>query len=78
MVRKRSRVQFSSLAHYEVEVESFPFNGKGFYDKFLSQCKPETIKIGLSFFEAEEKIDDVSENDIQLNYCVTPEKIYSF
>lgn len=52
--------------------------GKGFYDKFLSVCKPETIKIGLSFFEAEEKIDDVSENDIQLNYCVTPEKIYSF
>jgi 5-formyltetrahydrofolate cyclo-ligase len=25
--------------------------GKGFYDVFLSECKPETIKIGLSFFE---------------------------
>jgi 5-formyltetrahydrofolate cyclo-ligase len=23
--------------------------GKGFYDKFLAECKPETIKIGLSF-----------------------------
>jgi len=52
--------------------------GKGFYDRFLSNCKPETIKIGLSFFEAEEKIEDVSENDIRLNYCVTPNKIYSF
>jgi 5-formyltetrahydrofolate cyclo-ligase len=52
--------------------------GKGFYDKFLSNCKLETIKIGLSFFEAEEKIEDVSENDILLNYCVTPEKIYTF
>ena len=31
--------------------------GKGFYDKFLSECKPETIKIGLSFFEPEEKIE---------------------
>ena len=27
--------------------------GKGFYDKFLSKCKPETIKIGLSLFEPE-------------------------
>lgn len=51
--------------------------GKGFYDKFLSECKPETIKIGLSFFEAEETID-VFENDIPLNYCVTPQTIYRF
>ena len=52
--------------------------GKGFYDKFLSQCKRETIKIGLSFFEAEELIEDVFEGDIQLNYCFTPDKVYEF
>jgi 5-formyltetrahydrofolate cyclo-ligase len=52
--------------------------GKGFYDSFLSNCKPQTIKIGLSFFEAEDKIEDVSNTDIKLNYCVTPNKIYSF
>lgn len=52
--------------------------GKGFYDKFLSQCKPDTIKIGLSFFETEDKFDDISENDIQLDFCVTPNKIYFF
>lgn len=52
--------------------------GKGFYDKFLSECKSETIKIGLSFFEAEEKIDDVFENDVKLDYCVTPNKVYHF
>ncbi|MFE3869673.1 5-formyltetrahydrofolate cyclo-ligase [Flavobacterium sp. ZS1P70] len=52
--------------------------GKGFYDKFLSECKPETIKIGLSFFEAEESIADVFEGDIQLDFCVTPNSIYSF
>ena len=52
--------------------------GKGFYDKFLSECKPETIKIGLSFFEAEDKIDDVFENDVLLDYCVTPTSIYKF
>jgi 5-formyltetrahydrofolate cyclo-ligase len=52
--------------------------GKGFYDNFLSKCKPETIKIGLSFFPPEEKIDDVSANDVKLDFCVTPEEIYKF
>ena len=52
--------------------------GKGFYDKFLSECKPETIKIGLSYFEAEDLIEDVFEDDVPLDYCVTPDKIYEF
>jgi 5-formyltetrahydrofolate cyclo-ligase len=52
--------------------------GKGFYDKFLADCKPETIKIGLSFFEAEAGIKDVFENDVKLDYCVTPNEIYRF
>ena len=61
--------------------------GKGFYDNFLSKCKYYTIgsqpknqaiKIGLSFFEAEEKIEDIFENDVKLDYCVTPNKIYKF
>ncbi|MCX7546413.1 5-formyltetrahydrofolate cyclo-ligase [Xanthomarina sp. F1114] len=52
--------------------------GKGFYDKFLANCKPETIKIGLSFFEAETKIEDVFEGDIPLDYCVTPTEMYKF
>jgi 5-formyltetrahydrofolate cyclo-ligase len=52
--------------------------GKGFYDNFLSKCKPETIKIGLSFFPPEEKIEDVSENDVKMDFCVTPDNIISF
>lgn len=52
--------------------------GKGFYDKFLSQCKEEVIKVGFSFFEPEENITDVSPNDIRLDYCVTPETIHKF
>jgi 5-formyltetrahydrofolate cyclo-ligase len=52
--------------------------GKGFYDAFLSECEPETIKIGLSFFESEELILDVFENDVRLDYCITPKKIYEF
>ena len=52
--------------------------GKGFYDKFLTECTPETIKIGLSFFEAEELIADVFESDVKLDYCVTPKGVYKF
>lgn len=52
--------------------------GKGFYDKFLSECKPDVIKIGLSFFESEELISDVFETDVLLDYCATPNKIYRF
>jgi 5-formyltetrahydrofolate cyclo-ligase len=52
--------------------------GKGFYDTFLNECKPETIKIGLSFFEAEDTIDDFFESDVKLDYCITPERVYTF
>ncbi len=52
--------------------------GKGFYDKFLKECKPDTLKIGLSFFEASAKIEDVFENDVKLDYCVTTNEIYQF
>lgn len=52
--------------------------GKGFYDNFLSECKQNVIKVGISIFYAENEITDVNENDIPLDYCVTPEKTYSF
>lgn len=52
--------------------------GKGFYDRFLANCNPVTIKIGLSFFKSENKITDVFYGDVKLEYCVTPTKIYKF
>lgn len=52
--------------------------GKAFYDKFFQQCNDDVIKIGLSFFEAEENIEDINNFDIPLHYCVTPNKIYNF
>nr|WP_321227354.1 5-formyltetrahydrofolate cyclo-ligase [uncultured Psychroserpens sp.] len=52
--------------------------GKGFYDKFLNNCKPETIKIGLSFFENTEQITNIFESDVRMDYCVTPKTIYEF
>jgi 5-formyltetrahydrofolate cyclo-ligase len=52
--------------------------GKGFYDRFLSECNPTTIKIGLSFFEPEPEIKDIFKNDVTLDYCVTPNQVYEF
>jgi 5-formyltetrahydrofolate cyclo-ligase len=52
--------------------------GKGFYDRMLDNCSADTIKIGLSFFEASELITDISDDDVTLDYCITPEKIYTF
>jgi 5-formyltetrahydrofolate cyclo-ligase len=52
--------------------------GKGFYDSFLKECRTETFKIGVSFFEAEETIEDIFETDVKLNFCVTPNRVYEF
>jgi len=52
--------------------------GKGFYDNFLGTCKPETIKIGLSFFEVENNVFPILDLDVALDYCITPQKIYRF
>jgi len=52
--------------------------GKGYYDRFLSECKKNVTKVGLSFFEAEPIIDNVDITDIPLDFCITPSKTYSF
>ena len=52
--------------------------GKGFYDRFLEKCREDVIKIGLSFFPPVDRITDREEHDIPLDYCVTPDAIYSF
>ncbi len=52
--------------------------GKGFYDKFLAKCNPETLKIGLSFFGPEEEIIGIIPSDMRLDLCVTPEETHNF
>lgn len=52
--------------------------GKGFYDRFLSECTTEVVKIGLSIFPPEENLLEVSPLDVPLDFCVTPSEIYSF
>lgn len=46
--------------------------GKGFYDRFFSRCKPNTHKIGLSFFGATSEIFEVDEFDVALDGWITP------
>lgn len=52
--------------------------GKGYYDRFLAECRPDALKIGFSYFEPEEQINDTEDFDIPLNYCVTPHRCYEF
>lgn len=52
--------------------------GKGFYDNFLRECRRDVTKIGLSLFDAVDAIEDIHENDVPLDYCITPGKTYSF
>jgi 5-formyltetrahydrofolate cyclo-ligase len=52
--------------------------GMGYYDRFLASCRTDVIKVGLSYFDPEERIEDHAEFDIPLNYCVTPNRLYEF
>lgn len=51
--------------------------GKGYYDSFIKKCRPNMIKIGFSFFDAV-AIDDITEFDEKMDYCITPDRIYQF
>jgi len=52
--------------------------GKGFYDRFLKECRPECQKVGLSFFSAEDEIEDTSPLDLMLSMMITSKKVYQF
>ena len=52
--------------------------GKGFYDRFLTKCRPDTQKVGLSYFPPVKEITDADSFDIRLDLCLTPEKVWRF
>jgi 5-formyltetrahydrofolate cyclo-ligase len=53
--------------------------GKGFYDDFLKYASANTNIMGLSLFDAlAEPITDCIESDIQMNFCVSPGKVWTF
>jgi 5-formyltetrahydrofolate cyclo-ligase len=54
--------------------------GGGFYDRFLAQCRPGTLFIGLSILEEEPlaEIADVLPTDVLLHACITPGRVWNF
>lgn len=52
--------------------------GKGFYDRFLTDCRKDCLKVGFSYFEPVERITDKHEFDVPLNLCITPQSVYVF
>lgn len=52
--------------------------GKGFYDRFLKECREDVIKAGLSFFDPEELLEEMAEHDVPLDLCITPTRIWKF
>ncbi|CAM1343957.1 5-formyltetrahydrofolate cyclo-ligase [Tenacibaculum amylolyticum] len=46
--------------------------GKGFYDRFLSNCKADVITVGLNFFSPVDTIEGLDKYDIPLQKVIYP------
>jgi 5-formyltetrahydrofolate cyclo-ligase len=66
---------FVPLAAYDIEGNRVGY-GKGYYDRFLKECRPDCVKAGLSFFEPAEKFSDVEAHDVPLDICFTPTALH--
>ena len=52
--------------------------GKGYYDRFLSECRGDTLKIGLSYFPPENNFYALrNATDVFLDYTITPSANYT-
>ena len=52
--------------------------GKGFYDELFKNIEQNSLKIGVNFFSPYETIEDIWENDIPLDYLITPTEVLAF
>lgn len=52
--------------------------GKGMYDRFLAQCRPDCVKAGVSLFPPVDEIDGITETDVPLDLCITPDAVFRF
>lgn len=52
--------------------------GKGFYDRYLVNCRPDCLKIGISLFDPVDLIAEVESHDISLDIAICPSKLYDF
>ena len=70
-------VVFVTLLIFDLQGHRIGY-GKGYYDRFLAKCRKETIKVGLSYFDPIEKIDDIQSHDIPIEFGITRNRIYEF
>ncbi|XCI75014.1 MAG: 5-formyltetrahydrofolate cyclo-ligase [Flavobacteriales bacterium] len=52
--------------------------GKGFYDRFLTLCRADVLKIGLSLFDPLDQITDIHSADVSLNVAISPKEVHIF
>ena len=52
--------------------------GKGYYDRFLSECRSDCKKIGLSFSPPMNKIYGMEPSDVKMDYCISPQGLHNF
>jgi 5-formyltetrahydrofolate cyclo-ligase len=52
--------------------------GKGFYDRFLQDCREDCLKVGFSYFDPIPGRVPRHEFDVPLNLCITPQQVYVF
>ncbi|MGC6422083.1 MAG: 5-formyltetrahydrofolate cyclo-ligase [Flavobacteriaceae bacterium] len=52
--------------------------GKGFYDRFLAQCRPNIFKIGVGFFPPVSTISDLHTKDVALDCYITQNGRWEF
>ncbi|MET0298181.1 MAG: 5-formyltetrahydrofolate cyclo-ligase, partial [Flavitalea sp.] len=52
--------------------------GKGFYDKYLANCREDCVFAGFSYFEPIPEISDRDDFDVPLDLCITPQNVYVF
>ncbi|MTI22892.1 5-formyltetrahydrofolate cyclo-ligase [Fulvivirga sp. RKSG066] len=51
--------------------------GKGYYDRFLKKI-PHATKVGVSLSPPLDLIPYSNEHDVELDFCITPHKVYKF
>jgi 5-formyltetrahydrofolate cyclo-ligase len=54
--------------------------GGGFYDRFLAECRPDAVFIGLTILDDEPvaALADVLPTDVPLHACITPSGVWNF
>ncbi|MEM6840941.1 MAG: 5-formyltetrahydrofolate cyclo-ligase [Bacteroidota bacterium] len=52
--------------------------GQGYYDRFLAQCRPDVLTVGLSLEPPVDCITDTDLHDVTLDQVITPYQIFSY